>query len=343
MWGRKCVRPDESLARWPRVPLTLVSLGSQISHVPYTSMLAESRRVAAIVSDLRTAITQADNLFERVFLWGVQEHEHEDLDRRNAEWWIEVAFLKVLAAASFLGLTSIESLVKADLNAAKAGGANGFDKSEMGPEEPYSSWLSRLRQYTAAIEALGDVQSVHAVTKDVTEILRACQYSILDSRVYAEPPRSEDAVHRRIEAVLRCVFPDLKHKPSLTKPIKNFQPDTGLPSIRTLIEYKYLTKPAEAPIIADQILADTRGYHSRDWDTFIYVIYETRRIKPESEWNQLLTESGLADNTTAIVISGEPAPDETSPLERPSRRGRRPGAAATAPQPLNLKPPAAAT
>jgi hypothetical protein len=306
-------------------------------------MLAESRRVAAIVSDLRTAITQADNLFESVFFYGVQDHEDEDLDRRNVEWWVEVAFLKVLAAASFLGLSSIESLVKADLDTVKAGGENGFGKSEMGPEEPYSSWLSRLRQYTAAIEALGEVPSVHAITKDVAEILRACQYSILDAKVYAEPPRSEDEVHRRIEAVLRCVFPDLKHKPTLTKPIKNFQPDTGLPSIRTLIEYKYLTKPTEAPIIADQILADTRGYHSRDWDTFIYVIYETRRIKPESEWNQLLTESGLSENTTAIVISGEPAPDETSPLERGARRSRRRSAVPAAKQAPNLEPPPAAT
>ncbi|MBB4634069.1 hypothetical protein [Longimicrobium terrae] len=294
-------------------------------------MPAEARRIAAIVSDLRTAITQAENLYDRVILSGLLDYGDEDLDRQNVEWWIEIVFLKILAAAGFLGLTSIESLVKTDLDTAKDGGANGFTKIETGPDEPFSKWLSRLRQYTAAIEVLGEVQSVHSITKDVAEILRACQYSILDAKVYPEPPRSEDEVHRRIEAVLRCVFPDLKHKPMLTKPIKNYQPDTGLPSIRTLIEYKYLTKAAEAPIIADQILADTRGYHSRDWDTFIYVVYETRRIKPESEWNQLLTESGLANNTTAIVISGEPAPDEASPLERKSRGSGRRGVAPAPP------------
>jgi hypothetical protein len=32
-----------------------------------------------------------------------------------------------------------------------------------------------------------------------------------------------------MEAILRCVFKDLKHKPPIGKAIKNFEPDTGLP------------------------------------------------------------------------------------------------------------------
>jgi len=104
---------------------------------------------------------------------------------------------------------------------------------------------------------------------------------------------------------LRCVFPNLKHKPQLTKPIKNFEPDTGLPSIRTLIEYKFISNKLQAKTAAEEVLADTRGYISREWETFIYVIYETRRIKPESEWKQLLKECNV-QNTEIIVLSGEP-------------------------------------
>lgn len=286
-------------------------------------MLADSRRIASIVSDLRTAITKADNVFEEVYVWGVRTFDDEDLDQWNTEWWIELTFLKVLAAVEFLGLSNLAAMVRADLESARGDKDGQFSKSARGPEgEPFSTWLARMRQYTAAIEALGDVQSAHAITKDVLQILRACQYSILDPKVHSGPPRDEDEVHRRIESVLRCVFPDLKHKPALSKPIKNFLPDTGIPSIHTLIEYKYLTKPTEAPLIADQILADTRGYQAKGWDTFIYVIYETRRIKPESEWNQLLRDSDIGENTTVIVISGEPAPDEVSPVQR-GRRGRK--------------------
>ncbi len=60
--------------------------------------------------------------------------------------------------------------------------------------------------------------------------------------------------------------------------------------------------------VADELLADTRGYHSRDWDSFIYVIYETTRVKPEVEWKNLLRECGIDDRISVIVISGEPLP-----------------------------------
>jgi len=56
---------------------------------------------------------------------------------------------------------------------------------------------------------------------------------------------------------------------------------------------------------AEEILADTRGYTSNEWTNFIYVIYETKRIKPEGQWRQLLRDSGVDQNTEVIVISGE--------------------------------------
>jgi hypothetical protein len=105
---------------------------------------------------------------------------------------------------------------------------------------------------------------------------------------------------------LKCVFPDLKHKPTLTKQIKNFEPDTGIPSIETLIEYKFLSRREDIATIADEVLADTRGYTSRDWNRFLYVIYETNRIRPEKDWNQLLRQSGVPENTTIVVLGGEP-------------------------------------
>jgi len=98
----------------------------------------------------------------------------------------------------------------------------------------------------------------------------------------------------------------LKHKPSLTKPIKNFEPDTGLPSIKTLIEFKFISDDKAAKDIAEEILADTRGYYSKEWKQFLYVIYETHRIRPESEWNELLRQCGVDDNTNVIVLCGTP-------------------------------------
>ena len=79
----------------------------------------------------------------------------------------------------------------------------------------------------------------------------------------------------------------------------------GLPSIGTLIEYKLMADQGEEKRNAEEILADTRGYISNEWTNFIYVIYETKRIKTEGQWPQLLRDSGVDQNTEVIVISEE--------------------------------------
>jgi hypothetical protein len=70
--------------------------------------------------------------------------------------------------------------------------------------------------------------------------------------------------------------------------------------------------------VVDELLADTRGYPSKEWDRFIYVIYETVRLKPETEWRQMLKENGVEGSTELIVISGEPA--ETKKILKPGKR-----------------------
>ena len=147
--------------------------------------------------------------------------------------------------------------------------------------------------YLEAIESIFVRGKSGKVVKDLTDILRATQYSITDRRCFADPPHNETHVHARIEAVLRCVFPDLRHKPPIAKPIKNFEPDTGIPSLRTLIEYKFVESSEDVKRVVEEVVADTRGYHSKEWDRFIYVIYETVRLKPETEWRQMLNANAL--------------------------------------------------
>ncbi|MEJ2147833.1 MAG: hypothetical protein P8020_22200, partial [Acidobacteriota bacterium] len=179
----------------------------------------------------------------------------------------------------------------------------GLLKHEMGFEEPFLVWPVVLRDYLDAFRSGYVAESPTAVLKDLESMLRESVYSITDKRVFDEPPANETDVHNRMEAVLRCVFPDLKRKPSLSKAIKNFEPDTGLPSIQTLIEYKFVSKNDDVKRVADEILADTRGYVSETWSRFVYLIYETSPICSETQWNQLFVECRVR-NTKAIVISG---------------------------------------
>lgn len=184
----------------------------------------------------------------------------------------------------------------------------GFSEAGRAPDgAPYSEVLSRIRRYLIALESFFPTEDHTKITKDLLQIIRDIHYVITDKVLFRTTPQNEIDVHLRIEGILKCVFPDLKHKPALTKQIKNFEPDTGISSIETLIEYKFLSRREDVATIADQVLADTRGYTSIDWKRFIYVIYETNRFKPEKDWNQLLKQSGVPENTSVVVLSGEPA------------------------------------
>jgi hypothetical protein len=237
----------------------------------------------------------------------------------DREWPIQGAYLQTRIFLEAVGLPeALKVLQQIEASAQSNWGATEIDKNT---GEPYLVWSGRLFQYLDALETTFGEPKATTVTKDVIQILRATQYSITDRNCFQNPPANENDVHVRVEAVLRCIFPDLRHKPPIAKPIKNFQPDTGLPSIGTLIEYKFLADAGEERRIADEILADTRGYSSKEWNNFIYVIYETKRIKQENQWRQLLRESGVETNTEVIVISGEEPVRQTA--AKPAARSEK--------------------
>lgn len=235
-----------------------------------------------------------------------EEWIYSNDDMYNPSWDIENCFLQILSIAEVLNFVQLQRMILADYKYYKTR-KYGFASSKLSPiDEPYSVCLSRIRQYKEAIQSFFALESNTKITKDLLQIIRDIHYVITDKKLFRNTPQTENDVHLRIEGILKCVFPDLKHKPTLTKPIKNFEPDTGISSIETLIEYKFLSSHTNVPLIADEILADTRGYTSKDWNHFLYVIYETNRFKPEREWNQLLIQSGISSNTRVIVLSGEP-------------------------------------
>ena len=257
--------------------------------------------ISESLKQIHELLKEADRVFEK------NPHRRKDdydVPEMQIEYYIKSAFIHTLVLLDKFNLSRTYEQVSGIFNKAEK---EGFIETRMGVDEPYLEWSAEIYNF---LEAIGNGFNVHPfsnlISKDIISVLRATLYSITDKNIFSKPPRNEKEVHSRIEAVIKCIFPDLKHKPSINKPIKNFEPDTGLPSVRTLIEYKYISKQQDAKRISDEVLADTRGYFSREWERFIYVIYETLRVKPETEWIQLLRESGVSDSTQIIVLSGEP-------------------------------------
>jgi hypothetical protein len=254
-----------------------------------------SAAIASMLGGIHTAITTAEEARNNYS----DGQDAEGLE--TAGYFVERALIQTLILLDALALTETYKAVAELKNEAK----EDYSKVVEHDGDLYLSWISPLRHYLTAIESAFETAGVKSITKDVIEILRGCQYAILDKNCFKEPPAEEADVHARIEAVLRCIFPDLRHQPSISKPIKNFKPDTGLPSIGVLIEYKFVSSPENVATVSDELLADTRGYISKEWTQCIYVIYETGRFRTEAQWNSHFQACEVPSNARVIVICGE--------------------------------------
>lgn len=261
-------------------------------------MMTRSIDTQTVIANLEKQVARTYSQFNRWTTIG------DDWDEPS--WGIETCFIQLLAGLEALGMPELRNNVYAEYLEIK-NSSKGFSESGSNPEgDSYSPVLGIINRYIVALKALLPSDKHTTVTKDLLDIIRNVHYVITDKAVFPDVPQNEKDVHLRIEAILKSVFPDLKHKPSLSKQVKNFEPDTGIPSLKTLVEYKFLSRKEDVGVIADQLLADTRGYVSKDWERFLYVVYETSRLRTESDWNQLMRDSGVPLNTTVVVLSGEP-------------------------------------
>jgi len=256
--------------------------------------------------DIEGSIRTIEKLLKEAYDF-FYEFQYQGGDRKyydlHISYRIEQAFLSLLVLLESLDLLYIHQ----ELNASYQRAKKNINDSAMGYEDPYLVWAEKVQEYLDAVKVAFNVSTEDkTIKKDLESIIKSSLYSITDKTLFKKPPQNEAEVHARIEAVLKCVLPNLKHKPLLSKPIKNFEPDTGLSSLKTLIEYKFISDMNDAKRVSDEILADISGYVSRDWDSFLFVIYETHRVIEERKWKEHLRECGIDRRVSIIVLSGEP-------------------------------------
>ena len=264
-------------------------------------MKNDELKVVLLIEVTQECISKANTAFIRSVDFPRDTWNYYEME---AEYYLEKAFIGVLVILERLELLKAYREVKKMYDTAQK---DGLLKNEMGPEDPFLMWGKQLNFYLESIASMSGLPSknMYAVY-DLISIIRRTAYYLSNEDVFDDPPQNERDVHNRIEEVLKCYYSDLKQEPVLTKPIKNFRPDTGIQSLRTLIEYKYITSKTEARRVSDEILTDTGGYKDQNWEHFIFVIYETKPIIGEDDWNRHLKECHGGRNVTVLVLSGEP-------------------------------------
>ena len=211
--------------------------------------------ISSAIAAIETSIREAQRYCDKYHY-----ENQDDGDLESFRYYVERSFYEVLVLADKLNLRATYDLAATDFESAKN---LGFSETESYEGEIYPKWTGRVRLIADAIaSSYGLAKTTQSEVQDLKAILKRAVYVICDTALFARAPASEADVHVRLEAILKCQYPDLKSKPSLTKPIKNFEPDTGLPSAKTLLEYKYISSTADAKRVADEILADASGYRS---------------------------------------------------------------------------------
>jgi hypothetical protein len=270
--------------------------------------MLEPERVTIMLAAIRNSLAQADKIVNRWYHQNGPTNDEEPL----VAYYVEKAFAETLVLLECAGVLNSFRLVEALNTEARKDYAKVYEYEG----DLFLVWPEKLRHFLDALQhAFGETET-NIVTKDITDILRSCEYVVTDRTLFPVAPAQESDVHDRIEGILRAIFPDLLRKPHIDKPIKGFQPDTGLPSIKTLVEYKFVVTKEDVKRVSDELLADTRGYVSKKWSHIICVIYETARIEPERKWQQHLRDCGLTEGVSLIVLRGE----TSSKVRRTSRK-----------------------
>jgi hypothetical protein len=275
-------------------------------------------QIEKAIGSIRSLARQANSIASDEFDRQMQSHKFPDphesrLDEIGEA--IESAFIQLITLSEALQLGTLHKTVLETSFRAKRMNLSKIDHFE--DHSGWSHWAGPVEQLADAIDAtFGSPQrSTQGVNAYLMSVLQSLQAAITNKNCF-DAPTNEDDVHNRSEMVLRCIFPDLIRKPPLAKSIKGFIPDSGIPSLLTLLEYKFLSKAEQAGSIADEILADTRGYEASDWVNIVFVIYETKRFKTIYEWRALLRQCGVPESVQIILLHGEEPSPPSSPRQK---------------------------
>jgi hypothetical protein len=252
------------------------------------------------------AVLEIEDLIHKSIDYGnrVLDGSGDEIDEAIGERYILQACTRSVVLLEQLGLTqgTLISEAKRILESVKADPLKG--RSVLG--QAYLIWPYEIEEIINTLKSLylPRLKGTPPEIIPVLDVISNSEYYITDPRVFGKVPDCEAEVHTRIEGLLKCFYTDVQHKPRLSKPIKSFEPDTGIPSLRTLIDYKFITSTEEGKTILDEIFADIGGYQTDDYETFVFVIYETSRLFSSAEWTRAIEASKPQNPIKIVVLRG---------------------------------------
>jgi hypothetical protein len=138
--------------------------------------------------------------------------------------------------------------------------------------------------------------------KLLERILQGTPKILIDRNI---EPSSESEVRNAVYDTLIHVFPDTIKEVHIPKISKVYKPDIGIKSLKSAIEYKFITSKQEVKTAIGGIFEDTSGYEGcRDWTTFYAVFYMTTQFMTPSQIEAEFKLSKVPSHWKPIIVFG---------------------------------------
>lgn len=221
--------------------------------------------------------------------------ESHTLATQVLEYHLQRTLRAIGALAERLGTPSIEREV-----AALRRDSSRLKSTARHEGDIHSEALSIAYSCFAPLSAMTDAHkvTVHGVLRNIIS-----KTAVIVNDKGLEPD-NEARVRNAVLEVCRYSFPDAIKEVSIAKTLKHYKGDLGIPSLKTMVEFKFVNSQTEMKASLDGIYADMKGYKHPDWEIFYSVFYMTGPLYTQEDV-ELEYKLVAAEKTwTPIVVQG---------------------------------------
>lgn len=254
---------------------------------------------------VRMAVRKASNEWESRFVWGSYSKGDGCGDEEYVEYLIRIAYLSLLA---FLDKNNMKQLSRYLVNLWNTKHLHNLLDSYMSEytDEPLLSVTDTFWEITSAI---GNI----SIEKEAEPIKHGIRIKTILERIPNVAYRlnldfsRESDLDKIAEAVLVPIFPDINSNPSLTLGESFRHPDSAIPSVNTLLEYKFVASKKDISRVVDEMQADIRNYAQHPWKHLLFVVGQNQPYVNEEKLRlTLVKEPSRFQNIEVVVITHSP-------------------------------------
>lgn len=240
---------------------------------------------------------EADNLWEELTFGG-----YEPVETYDVEWKVLQAHF---ALVGFLELNSMPQLAAATLQRArylKMSGKLLEGRMVESIEEARCSSTDFVWKTVEMCRTLLNVENEQSSPgyENILQLLANLAHSATRMK---QEIRSESHLDDLAEGILVAASPDLNSDPTINLTDSYRQPDTEIPSLKALVEYKFLSKKQDKRRIIDEMQADIRNYAGHGFTRLVLVVGQTGEFFLQEKLRAiLLKEPSSLERIDVIVI-----------------------------------------